>query len=330
MVPPSEQNSPYQTERQHANALLRGIDLAVEETIGDTDRDISRLEQEKLCYFAITEFEIPITYSWYIAGPYTKIAGEPDDASGPMERGSPDLSLDRGIDDEVRKYKNYLVSEEFFDSYSLSQIWYTDNYEFLIDFYNECADSEYVDLYVASAEVRKQFSSLMKNLHRESQSQSLSDWGVEPDGGLLSPREEKEARQRISELHIEMSKIDELSDVKGTVVRGTDVVEQVFAKLTTISELSNEQRDALNDLSDFFYYYVWRFPALYISTQTSTGPNSHHLIEEHASRFLNFESGELVDMTKSMQQRCYDIGLYPEAGHHTHTLGKTKHPTFTI
>lgn len=136
----SDGDSPYTSEESHANALLRGIDLAVDDVIGSPDRDITRLEQEKLCYFAINKFDIPITYSWYLSGPYTKVAGEPDNAPGPMERGSPDLSRDRGLNHEVQRYRDYFASEEFFNEYDLEGIWYQNKFSFLYDFYETFAE----------------------------------------------------------------------------------------------------------------------------------------------------------------------------------------------
>jgi len=55
------------------------------------------------------------------------------------------------------------------------------------------------------------------------------------------------------------------------VTRGTDVIEQVFAQLTTLESISSEQETVLQDLAPYFYYDVWRYPALYISTQTAEG-----------------------------------------------------------
>ena len=64
MTPPTNgADSPYSEEEEDMNKLLRGIELAVNQELEDPGRPITRLEQEKLCYFAIEEFDIPITYS---------------------------------------------------------------------------------------------------------------------------------------------------------------------------------------------------------------------------------------------------------------------------
>jgi len=89
------------------------------------------------------------------------------------------------------------------------------------------------------------------------------------------------------------------------VTRGTDVIEQVFAQLTTLESISSEQETVLQDPAPYFYYDVWRYPALYISTQTAEGPNRHHLVEEHADRFTSFHE-DLLSRRNRLSERCAD------------------------
>lgn len=317
MAPPtSGSNSPYHEEEPYADALLRGIELAVEEVLEEPNRNITRTEQEKLCYFAIKEFDLPITYSWYLAGAYTKVAGEPDNVPGRMAVDTPGLPQDQGETSDVRQYRDYFATEEFFNGYDLQEIWYTNKFDFLRDFYRECAPDEYTDLYIASTDIREQLETLDETIERDTTNHSLTDFGGGSDEGLLSESDEKEFRLSISDLHIELAQIDDLADIVDLVTRGTDVIEQVLAQLTTLESTTTDQEAALQDLAPYFYYGIWRYPALYISAQTAEGPNRHHLVEEHATRFTNFHE-ELLSRQTRMRDRYTETGLYPKAGYHS-------------
>lgn len=317
MTPPTPgANNPYSEEEPCADALLRGIELAVEDVFDDHGRNITRTEQEKLCYFAIKEFDLPVTYSWYLAGAHTKVAGEPDNAPGRMTTNTGGVRRDHGESEEVQQYWDYFASEVFFDDYDLREVWYTGKFDFLRDFYQECAPDKYTALYITSTDIREHLETLDETIERETTNHSLSDFGGGSQEGLRSESGEREFRLLISDLHLELAEIDELSEIVDLVTRGTDVIEQVFAQLTTIESISSEQETVLQDLAPYFYYGVWRYPALYISTQTAEGPNRHHLVEEHADRFTSFHEN-LLSRRNRLSERCADADLYPRAGHHS-------------
>lgn len=324
MTPPTPgPGEPYREEGPHMDKLLRSIELAVNEVLDDPGRAITRLEQEKLCYFAIEEFDIPVTYSWYLAGACTKISGEPSAATNRLNTPSTSLQEDNGEESDVRRYRNYFTSTEFIPDYTLRDIWFTNKYEFLRDFYEHCAPEEYLDLYLASTNIREQLENIDDIVQQETTNYSLSEWSTdsddgilsESDDGILSESDEQEFRLLISDLHIEMSEIDDLTETISVVTRGTDVLEQVFAQLTTLDSISIEQAVVLNDLAAYFYYDVWRYPALYISTRTAEGPNDYHLNGEHATIFTEFHE-DLLSQANRMRNRCIEADLYPDLGYH--------------
>lgn len=317
MTPPtSGTNNPYSEEEPYADALLRGIELAVEDVLDNPGRNITRTEQEKLSYFAIQEFNLPITYSWYLAGAHTKVAGEPDNTLGRMTTDTDGVRRDQGEREEVQQYRDYFASEVFFHDYDLRKVWYTGKFEFLRDFYQECAPDEYTGLYITSTDIREHLETLDETIEREATNHSLLDFGGGSQEELLSNSDEREFRLSISDLHLELAEIDELAEIVDLVTKGTDVIEQVFAQLTTLESISSEQETVLQDIAPYFYYDVWRYPALYISTQTAEGPNRHHLIEEHADRFTSFHE-DLLSRRNQLSERCANTDLYPYAGHHS-------------
>jgi hypothetical protein len=312
-------NSPYAEEVGPLNNMLTAIELAVDDAIETPGRRVTRTEQEKLCYFLIEEFDIPVTYSWYLAGANTKITGEPSVNESRVESTSGPVSPDQGYSDEVTRYRNQLVNTEFFPGYSLEDIWYTDKNEFLMDFYEACAPEEYLDLYLISTEIRAKLESIEETITEGTDNYSLSaftDSGPEP---LLDRQTEEKFRLLISDFHLELSEIDDLQEIVPTVTMGTDVIEQVLAQLTTTESLTPDQQELVSEVFQYFYDDVWRYPAFYISTQTATGPNYHHLKEEHAERFINFHK-ELRAQADQLRSRCEANGLYPPMNHHSERI----------
>lgn len=312
-------DSPYADEEVHIERMLRGIDLAVESAIDSPGRKITRLEQEKLCYFLIQEFDVDVTYSWYLAGANTKVIGDPGPSRNRVRTTDSGLEADTGLEDDVLQYRNYLRQGDLLDGMSLRDIWYTDRFEFLETFYEEHAPEEYLQLYLASTRIREKLKNLADRIEESAGQPTLSQFGDSEPEPILSTRQEEKIRLLISDLHMEMAQIDRLSEIISPVSMGTDLIEQVLARLTEVGSLGQNQRDLLRDVFEFFFYDVWRYPALYISTQTAEGPNSMHLIEEHATLFADFHK-QLGADARSLRTRCEANGLYPDLGTHSSRL----------
>lgn len=321
--PPTGPNSPYWEEKPHWDALHQAIDLAIDDAIDRPNRAPTATEREKFCYFVIEEFDVPVTYSWYLAGANTKFSGEPNREIDRAQTTKTGQRKDAGVDETVQKYRSYLASEDLMKGYSLRKVWWTDKYEFLCDFYKNCAPEDYIDLYIASTRIREQLETLDTNVDQETENQSLSAWTGGNDPSILSQNEEEEFRLLVSDLHLELSHTDELSEITQAVTKGTDVLEQVFAQLTTLDSVDRDQKVVLDDLAAYFYYDVWRYPALYISATNAFGPNKHHLTEEHATHFNNFHE-KLRSSVSKMRQRCEEAGLYPGLGHHSEQIEEPK------
>ena len=305
------------------NTLLRAIDLAVDDVIQDSGRDITRIEQEKLCYFAIQEFNLPMTYSWYIAGACARAAGDPNAAPGRTTVTSPSLGIhyDRGEDDCVRRYRDYFESETFFADYDLKEIWWTNRYNFLEDFYKEYAPGRFKDLYLASIKIQTKLNTFKQIVERDKANQTLADFGEASGIPRYSRGEESDFRLLVSDFHLELAQIDELSETVGIITRGTDVLEQVFARLTELGALTTDQQEVLGRLEPYFYFGIWGYPALYISAETATGPEKHLTTKEHVERFLKHHE-KLLEETTNIRKQCHEAGLYPEPGHHSEQVGE--------
>ena len=320
MTPPVENNAPYQEEEEIVNKLLRAIELASNEVIEDKQRPITRLEQEKFSYFAIDDFDLPITYSWYIEGANTKVTGEPDRGNKRLNTDSGDVFHDVGEDPDVLKYRDYFVNTTFIPGYNFKEVWYTERLEFLHDFYTHEAPEEFLNLYLASLTTREALRSIHQTLDSSSKNRSLGDFvrGTNP-GGVIGDRTEREFREFISRYHLALAEFDDLNNIIPIVTQCTDILEQILAKLTTLDSVEPQQQAIIHEMEDFFYFDVWRYPALYVSANTATGPNKHQLIGEHINEFTSFDQTLSSKLTR-LRSRCDQADLYPDPGHHADTL----------
>lgn len=320
-MPPisSDSNSPYAEEVDHVNALLTAIDLAIEDVLDSPGRSVTRTEQEKLCYLLIREFDVPVTYSWYLAGANTKVTGEPNSNTNRIQPAANIMGVDEGYSDPVRQYRDYLTSTEFFPGYRLRDIWYTDRHTFLEDFYEAFAPDRFLDFYLVSTRIREKLESIENDIHSGTENRTLSSFTSDGPEPLLDQQTEEKFRLLVSDFHLELAEIDGLHEIVPTITVGTDVIEQVLAQLTEASSLTPDQRELVGEVFQYFYDDVWRYPALYISTQTAAGPNHHHLIDEHASRFTTFHE-DLRARANQFQSRCEANGLYPSMNHHSNRL----------
>ncbi|AXR80716.1 hypothetical protein AArcMg_0694 [Natrarchaeobaculum sulfurireducens] len=300
---------------------MRGIQLAIEQELPDRNREITDIEREKLIFFAIKEFDLPITYSWYLAGAATAIGGD-DMSQGPSpgpEFG--ELRATQAESDDVREYRDFFTSGELMPDYTLKDIWWTATDEFLLDFYDEFVPEEceeYHDIYTSSTKLRAKLKNLNEMLRTESEHATLSNFDAGTQG-VLDRSDENEIRYLVSDVHMDLASTESVEQTVGAVSLGTDLIEHVLTQLTREDSLSSEQRAMVNRLSNFFYYWVWKYPALCISVETATGPNALSRKVDHLSEYDGFDE-KLKRKIKRVTQQCEDVGLLPDTGAHTEAL----------
>lgn len=316
MVPPTDSTDiSREEEREMRTEVLYGLKLAVEDTIGDDTRDLTKTEREKFLYFAIRDLDLPLTYSWYLAGAKTYSNTSPQPSSPTVQAREGEeyggIQTDTSeISDNAQKYRDYFRDTTFFNNYDLSKIIFTSQAEFLCDFYEECADEKYTDLYIHSTRLREKLKQLEENLTRNSENESLTAWGGGTDDKLLSQNQEEEIRRLISHLHIDLAQLEGFEETRKHVTAGTDVVENVLTKLTHLSTINEHQMGLVKDLDNFFFNVVWKYPALKISVETSSGPNETEYKEKHLARFNQF-SDVLQTRVERAVKKHRDAGLEP-------------------
>jgi hypothetical protein len=325
--PPDDISPPDEDELREQ--VLEGLRLALNDEFaaGSTvdRRDLTKTEEEKLLYFAIRDFDLPLTYSWYLAGVKTDSdSGSSAQIGSLPSPESPSLTAptdqtesvgESDVPSEVQKYRDYYKETEFFDGYTLKDVVYTEKTEFLCDFYRACTDGcadEYEDLYVHSTRLREKLEEITTLVEQSEQDITLSNWGGGSDDGLLSRNEEKKFRRLVSELQLELARIDEVEECRTPVREATDEIEIILTKLTHLSSLTDEQKEIVDGLDDFFYWYVWRYPALKISAETATGPKEEELAQRHESKFSVFHHN-LGRRTQKLRDNRVKAGFTPSS-----------------
>lgn len=310
---------PYEKEVKQREAIINGLQQALDENdeIGeDRDREITNIEEEKLLFFAIQEFDLPLTYSWYLAGPAARV-------SQTSQTFQPDAEPEVDATEARQFFANTTFFTVFGDEsesgrgkeYDLRTVWYTGREEFLCDFYTKYAPESYVDLYIYVTRLRENIVELSKASDTSSSHTSLAEFGVSADPVLLE-HEERELRRLVSKIHMELSSIDDLRKTRTAVTKGTDIIEKVLKQLTSTETLTTEQAEMVEDLAGFFYDYVWKYPALRISATNAYGVDRHDLETRRESKFETFES-TLERRTDLVEEQCRSVGLLPKIKDHT-------------
>ncbi|MEZ3145233.1 hypothetical protein [Halobaculum sp. MBLA0143] len=308
----------FADERELRADVHAAVERALNRTLEGRDRKGTNVELEKLAFLVIDEFDLELTYSWYIAGACTATGRSSTDRQGPDGPSGPSLTDDRTRvdfgdvtaeidDDRTQKFTNYLASETLFDDYELRDVWYTGRHEFLSDFYEACAPERYTDAYLAATEIRRHLKALADDDQTNNRSLLEYTSGEQP---LLDDETEEAFRLSVSDLHLALARDDDLSETTAVVTEGTDLIERTLDRLTRVEPTAGEERDLIEELSEFFFFYVWRLPALVISIQTATGPNAGELRVREARELDGFP--ETVRRRRDdLAEHLHDARLLP-------------------
>lgn len=315
MAPSLPDDSVFEEEEGVRTDVQIAIDLALSDVLDDPrERDITDVESEKLTHFATRDCDLPLTYSWYLAGVHSVVEPSPDTQS-PWEPGRSFGGInaqESQYNERVRNLRDYFRSTEFIPGYTLRDIWFEDKFVFLRDYYRELAPDEYRNLYLHSIDLREKLWNLNEILDRESANQSLDEFGAGVSITLLDSSTEEEIRYLISDYHMDLANIDVLSQIKKDVIKGTDLIERVLSKLTRIETTNVEQRSFLeSDLHDLYYYYVWKYAALAISADTAAGPHAEELKQKRLLEFDNFDEPYHTELDETRQQ-ARELDLLPQ------------------
>lgn len=369
-------------EQAAVEGLLACLALALQRSQRYSISDLNQTKVQKFVFLGAKEFDLDITYSWYLAGSYA--AGATDgfsavdtafnDFSKPpspeiAEADEPELSDERDPDDEreatdepifrenvmpdiSREFEveqgyddQFSTSESMTDETSLSDEMDRSSFEdanaqmlpeefatpvedvvdfygrilrqyplhptdrFLQQFYEYHAPAEYASIYEHCLRLRDILRTIEDDI-----TTAVSGQTQEVD---LEHRREKFGRE-LSELHMELYEVETIRATAETVIAGTEPIEEAIISLAAMSPetLSDTHREAIEMLQDYFYYVVWKYPALRISIDTATGPSADAIIIEHREKYQAFDQ-TVETRRENILQHLETAGLRPDLTDHT-------------
>jgi len=328
--------------------VMECIRIAIEQSPEMDLQYSNKTKIQKLLYFAIEEYNLPISHSWYLAGavvPDTSIgpgmlpdqgpklddvsrpsmgnttsAGvEPESSTSPSDSivdpilfgttgGEPDKP--NKSPEQLSKYVSTDELVEFYRSVAPT-VWHEETMRFLQNFYQEKAPDRYRLLYIESTHLRTHLSEIADTIESHLE-------GEPPTRSLAQTREAVELS--VSDFHYYIRQTDELRQTFEDVVNATDLIEEAVISLETVppEELSEAHLDCVEQLQDFFFYYVWRYPALLISAETATGPQAEQLRREQLETYEEFDE-TLATAYTELEAELAEVGLRPSY-EETHTV----------
>lgn len=314
-------------EREEIDKILEGLALAVAESDSiehEKATNFGEVKIQKLVYMAADEFDIPITYSWYLAGAECKSPNvSATNYEGKYETVSPDtidnaqfIDSQRSYSAEadVRKYAGYFKRE-----FNLAQdVLFESRTSFLGDFYEEYSPTRFAQVYKHSLSLRTLLRKTISQLQEYVESSGggtaqagLSAFGQEQR--ISAPDHYAEVQKIVSEIHLSMGADEDLKETIPYFRQFTDVLEDMYLQLSKLDvrDLTEEHLSAFKDAQNTHYYDAWKVPGLVISQETALGPEADELRLERA-RELERHLNEYDEEIANFRERVVERGLLPD------------------
>lgn len=253
-------------ENDSLEDIQEGVELLMSER-GYEEGDIDDIKFNKLAYFAIQEFGLPITYGWYKYGPAPAAVDNQHINASPR----PKSDIPATDQPRVRSSSNkFLSPEEYYyffrdDFENFDNIMGTETKKYLTEFYFEHAPDEYRDLYIASAELQQVLDEIKED----------PSWHEDCEEyiSLLNRRFPRVVREVTSN-----SKLDESVEA---IEEYEKLLMEVIISSSELEELEDAQQRFIQRIINYFYGGAWKYVALIISRDTvdlSPGDNQDKLL----------------------------------------------------
>ncbi|KAA9410975.1 hypothetical protein EGO51_14560 [Haloarcula hispanica] len=314
-------------ENPHIRDLGTALVLAIERDEGVEVSDlkyIGKTKVEKLLYLGIEEFDLPVTYCWYLAG--AKIADCDVDVSTLKKQagGNGNYKLSNSLQQiqkssGVRKSPSNKTNKSKVNEYSrfytkkinLEGVFYKPLLDYLYEFYNEYAPKEYAQVYLRSIDYRQILNQIQKDIENqvgEHNQSSLADFNSQTP--KLQDRRGS-LDDASTSLRMELTAIDDLDHTVTTFKRFSSLLNKSYAKILQLDyeDHKMEHLNHIEDLSQFFYSWVWQHPCLIIAKNTAVGPKKWELIsaiQNRRDRFMTDFKTE-IEKHRSAQARIFEL-----------------------
>ena len=305
-------------EKEVIQDLHAGLASAVRESDLNTEdvyNFFGKTKLHKIYYIAIKEFNLPITYSWYLAGAY--IPSEYANVSSFKET----LRIDHSPTSSRENEPQFLIEtkdvrqstksdptlrdlRELFSNH-LEEVVTTPINDYLEKFYQEFAPPEYKEVYLASLNIRRFFQELINeiedskepsrqiSLNQRSNTSTSLNANIEQYSELIDQLQMQLTTN--TALHSTQSAFDEFRRVSVPYIRRVTTMEA--------GDIGESEQMLVSTLNNFFFNEAWKYPCLHISKQTASGPKRKDLILRDNQRIQNYEE-RYADKIGQLQAIC--------------------------
>lgn len=275
---------------------------------------LSETKLQKLLYLAINKFDLPVTYSWYLAGAHI---AEADVGVRHVDKNLNQISSNIGPKNQLlrdsrpeqktrsKSGKDISEYEEFF-AQILDDIWFKQRHDFLEEFYTEYAPEKYQNLYLRSLELRRLFAELKENYQEDSTKQlSLKNYS----GGVQESNFYSDFEDVCRDLEFEIGTDKSISMTADAFSNFVDILLDVIFEIQQSDNQDNsiKRKQLVERANDFFFYNAWRRPCLYISKETATGPNAYKLVSNREQQIKVAETVYNEELAE-FKKRCSELG----------------------
>jgi len=268
--------------------LTEGLALAVNRHSG-LDRSafqrFSKTKLNKIFYYAIKEFSLPVTHSWYLAGAYIPAKSVSiNNLKNAYHSGQ--ISNQRGSYDEQN-----LGSAQFakFFKKKIDDVWFTSRYEFLKIFYKNHAPERYKNLYLQSLNLRILLNDAKEELETIAADTGQTSFSQFVDNSSQFTGYRDRVSQRVESIEIELAVDDELNEASPCVKAFFDFLIGVVEDLQSTTDLADEHLEIFSNITRFYFMQTWKYPCLFIRKNTAKGPQRDKIVSESQRRIEEFE-----------------------------------------
>lgn len=275
-------------EQEIIDDLHEGLALAVREhdRLGsDSLQYINETKLQKLIYLAIRNFDLPVTYSWYLAGAHISVNEVSVDSlkahchtinrnlyrDGELSVDDrPDITRRSNVGFSVEEYQKFFLEE-------VEDVWFTRLNEYLESFYQKYAPERYKTLYLRSLEMRELFNQLLLKAGSGQGQQTMLDKYVD---GIITVSISSEFSHIIDDIELELVTHDTLQSTAEDFSRFGEELLNLIEHIENEGrgEISENERMLIDKANEFFFYQAWKQPCLRISRNTAKGPNKDYLL----------------------------------------------------
>lgn len=269
-------------EKKVVNAILHALVKYILDSKIDT-KFLSEMKLQKIVFKTVEELELPVTRSWYIRGCMVHPGGT---------LGSNNF---KGKIEKLVKNPDKLIIEpdiySCFDSIQINNIFFTKRNTFLRELYSNMEPARFRNEYVPNNELILALEEMSKGIfngHNEIISENISKLYLGLQGDDLFNNVSKEFYDFLD--FMENVSIE----VEGSVEDGAEV---------TPNDLN-----FFNSLSDAYYSTVWMEPASIISMETVAGLSADKVIKQRQG-YLHLAARKIEEPLTKLKQKVDELNL---------------------